>query len=197
MPFNVLEAILIVVVAVSLISLALPSIMKVINESMDSVEVGLIKSQFDTCSERILETARSGAANRCFFNINRGELTGRKESLTYTLVSTATICEPHSLAEIDEKRHIWQKCTEVGGQRVFEMLWMFPEEIEISGSDVSGNMMQGEINTGEIEFGGELAFRTVSVYVAFEGRPNESGHIVDLERLSFTEESITLKITIY
>ena len=127
MPFNVLQAVLILLISVSLISLSLPWVVDYIGESMDLIEVSNIEAQFEACSERILETARTGTGNKCFFNINRGELTGKPEGLSYNIVSTALICDSHALTEINERKHIWQKCSVSGKYRTYEMLWMFPK----------------------------------------------------------------------
>lgn len=199
MPFNIIESILIVVVSVSLVGLLFPTVMRIVGEAMDSVEVGMIKSQFDSCSERILETARTGSTNKCFFNINRGDLTGMSDGISYKIVTTASICDKHFMTLIDEKRHIWQSCDVIGNERVFEMKWMFPQELEITGSQVQGSKMSGESPSGSITIGedGEIDFRTLSVYVAFEYTPGESGNVVEMGRLAVTDEDVTLRIRLY
>lgn len=201
MPFNILQVIIIALISVSLIGLTLPWTMGAINDSMDVMEISFIKSQFDTCSDRILETARTGTTNKCFFNINRGELTGKTESLSYTLVSKADICDAHPLTLIDERRHIWQKCSEIGGQKVYEMLWMFPQELEVEGDTVQGSKMVGETSSGSIEFCDTppctIDFITLSVYVNFDYSPGESGNVVDMSRVSITDDDVTLRIKLY
>jgi hypothetical protein len=196
MPFNILQVIIIVLIAVSLVALTFPWTARVINESMDTVEVSFIKSQFDTCSDRILETARTGASNKCFFNINRGALTGKAEGLDYTIASTTGICDSHPLTEIDERRHIWQSCSRVGGLSVYEMLWMFPQELEVEGTGVQGSKVEGETSSGSITIGnnGEIVFRTLSVYVGFDYTPGETGNVVDMSRVSITDEDVKLRI---
>jgi hypothetical protein len=197
MPFNVLQAVMILLVTVSLVSLALPWAVGAIGESFDIVEVGNIKSQFDACSERILETARTGTTNTCFFNINRGELIGKAEGLSYNIVSSAPICDAHSLTKIDERRHIWQKCSVSGKYRNYEMIWMFPKELEVNGTGVRGNKVAGESDAGNIGFPSEIIFRTLSVYVAFEYSPNVSGNVVEMSRSSINDDNVTLSVRIY
>jgi hypothetical protein len=177
--------------------LSLPWAVGVIGESMDSIEVGNIKAQFEACSERILETARTGTTNTCFFNINRGELTGRVEGLSYNIVSSAPICDAHPLTEIDERKHIWQKCSISGKYRSFEMLWMFPKELEVSGKGVTGNRVAGETTAGSIGFDPNIVFRTLSVYVAFDYVPEGSGNIVEMSRAAITDDNVTLSVRIY
>lgn len=195
MPFNILQALLIVVVAISLISLSLPWAMKTIGESMDLNEVNSIKSQFDTCSDRILETARTGTTNKCFFNIDRGKLTGDVRGLDYKIISSAKICDQHDLIKIDERRHIWQSCSVSGENRIFEMLWMFPKELNITGEEIKGSKMRGESEVGSISFKDEpIEFKTLSLEVNFQYQPGESGKIVELSRVGVTEQNITLKV---
>jgi len=165
MPFNVLQAVLIVFIVVALTSLSLPWAMKTIGESMDLTEVNSIKSQFDTCSERILETARTGTTNKCFFNIDKGVLTGKKEGISYKIISSANICDSHGLTEIDARRHIWQSCNVSGENRIFEMLWMFPKELNVSGEKVEGSKMKGESSVGSIGFSEKIEFLTHSSIV--------------------------------
>jgi hypothetical protein len=194
MPFNIVLVMIIAVISVSLVAIASPWAIKTINESMDAVEVSFIKSQFETCNDRILETARTGTANKCFFNINRGELAGRPESLNYTIVSTARICDPSPLTEVDEKKHIWQLCYDSGGQSVYEMMWMFPKELEISGSGVQGSKQQGESSSSSIDFDQTIQFETLSVYVNFDYEPGETGNVIDMVRTNVTEDDVTIRI---
>ncbi len=188
---------MILLISVSLVSMSLPWVIDTVGESMDMVEVGNIKTQFDACSDRILETARTGTSNKCFFNINRGELIGKAEGLSYNIVSSAPICDSHPLTKIDDRKHIWQKCSVTGKYRTYEMLWMFPKELEVNGTGVTGNMVMGEMSSGSIGFPSEIVFRTLSVYVAFEYAPGESGNIVELSRTAVTGDNVTLSVRMH
>ncbi|MBN2202631.1 MAG: hypothetical protein JW700_00375 [Candidatus Aenigmarchaeota archaeon] len=194
MPVNILQVILITGVSVAIVALAFPWALATINQSMDMVEVSFIKSQFDTCSDRILETARTGTNNKCFFNINRGELVGRSDGLSYAISSSSDLCDEHSFVQIDEKRHIWQRCSVDSGVTIYEMKWMFPVELEIQGSEVTGIIMEGETQTGDIYFASSLNFRTLTVFVNFDYNEGESGRIVDITRTTITEDDVTLKV---
>ena len=129
MAFTVIQAIMILLVTVSLVALAFPWVSGSLDESIDIYEVGNIKTQFEACSDRILETARTGTVNRCIFNIERGTLVSSENSLTYRIASNAKICDPHPLIEIDERKHIWQNCSFSNGLNNFEMHWMFPSYV--------------------------------------------------------------------
>ncbi|MFH1473663.1 MAG: hypothetical protein ABIE55_02095 [Candidatus Aenigmatarchaeota archaeon] len=197
MGFTVLQAVMILLISVALVSLSLPWAIETIGESMDMVEVGNIKAQFDACSDRILETARTGTNNKCFFNIDRGEIIGKTEGITYNIVSSAQICDEHDLIEIDDRKHIWQKCSATGKYRNFEMVWTFPKEIEVNATQLTGEKIMGEVNKGSIVFASEIIFRTLSVYVAFDFMPGEIGRTLDMTRASVTSDNVTLKVSMY
>ena len=121
-------------------------------------------------------------------------IAGRPESLNYTIVSTTSICDPSPLAEIDEKSHIWQECWEVDGLRVYEMMWMFPKELQISGSGVQGSKTKGSSPSTDIDFEPTVQFRTLSVYVNFDYTPGETGNVIEMSRVNITGDDVTLKI---
>ncbi|MFH0928728.1 MAG: hypothetical protein V1818_00015 [Candidatus Aenigmatarchaeota archaeon] len=185
---------LIVLVSVAAVALAFPWALKTIDETMDMVEMSFIKSQFDTCSDRILETARTGTNNKCFFNINRGTLTGKTEGLSYTITSSAGICDAHVMTEIDARRHIWQRCNVSNDLTTYEMMWTFPSELTVNGTGISGVKMQGDNLLGGIDFLNTINFRTLTVYVVFDHNPGESGTIVDMARTAITDKNVTLRV---
>jgi hypothetical protein len=192
--FSILQSLLIMIVVLSMLSMAMPWSIKTIGESMDLTEVKTIKPQFDKCSEGIIETARTGSTNKCFFNINRGKLTGDIRGLDYKLISSANICDPHELIKIDEKRFIWQSCSISGGNRIFEMLWMFPKELNVTGVGVEGNKMKGESSLGSIDFDEKIEFKTLSLNINFQYQPGESGKIVEMSRVNITEQNVTIRV---
>jgi hypothetical protein len=190
----ILQAVLLVILLVSITSLSIPWSMKIVEESMDVSEVGSIKPQFDSCSEKILETARTGTTNKCYFNIGRGQLTGKTEGLSYRIVSTADICDQHSLTEIDERYHIWQSCSVSGENRAYEMLWKFPSLLKVNGTGVEGDTMQGVNQIGNITFDNPVQFSTLSLYAGFIYTPGESGTVVEISRVEISQTNVTLKI---
>jgi hypothetical protein len=194
---TLVQAILLMVVSVSLVALTLPWALKNINISMDTTELKNIKSQFDVCSDRILETARTGTTNKCIFNIKNGQITGRTAGIYYSLVSSGHICDPiFPAVEIDSRTHIWQECNVSGDQYVYGMLWMFPKELNITGSQISGKM-QGQSTSGNINFGSSVSFRTLTLSVDFLYQPGESGNIVEMSRADITDKNVTLSVKIY
>ena len=193
---TIIQAVLLLVVAISLITVTIPWAIRTLNISIDLTEIRSIKSQFDTCSDRILETARTGSSNRCFFDIRNGEITGRTEGIYYRLISNGPICDQSPLIEIDNKTHVWEECNVSGSQRVFGMLWMFPKELTITGNGIEGSKMQGQSSAGNIDFGNLVSFRTISLGVEFQYQPGEAGKIVEMSRIDINDKNVTLRVKI-
>jgi hypothetical protein len=194
--FTVIQAVLILLVAVAMVTVTLPWAIDTVHTSVDMNEIMTIKSQFDVCSDRILETARTGTSNKCIFDIKNGKITGRREGVYYNLISNAPICDKSPMVEIDPRTHVWQECNISGSQRVFGMLWMFPKELNVSGNGVEGNKMTGSTSSGSIGFGNNIIFKTLSLGVDFKYNPGESGKIVEMSRINITNKNVTLSISI-
>lgn len=194
--FTMLQAILILVIAVMVIIITIPWSQKTIGISMDLTELKSIESQFDECNERIIETARTGSTNKCIFNNKRGEVYGKQEGIYYKLMSSAPICDESSLTEIDPKNHIWQSCTVSGEQRIYTLLWKFPASLNITGQGIEGNQMEGQSNVGNMNFENPLRFETLTLYVNFNYAPGQTGNIVELSRVEANQNNVTLNVKI-
>jgi len=193
----IFQAILMMVIALSLVAASIPWAIENIEIAMDLTELKSIKSQFDDCNERIIETARTGSTNKCIFNIKRGEITGRQEGIYYNLLSNGKICDASSLTEIDPKNHIWQECNVSGNQRIYGMLWKFPSSLNVTGTGIEGSKMQGQSTAGSIGFGSLVVFKTLSLSVDFQYQSGEAGKIVEMSRVNITDKNVTLRIKIY
>jgi len=195
--FVFFQAILILLIAAAVVALTVPWAIENVGISMDLTELNLIKSQFDDCNERIIETARTGSTNECIFNIKKGEITGAEEGIYYTLASNAPICDASPLVELDPRNHIWQNCSVSGKQRVYGLLWKFPATLNITGDDMKGNQMSGQTNFNNITFTDQpINFSTLTLYVNFQYQTGQKGNVVELSRVSVTDTNITLKVDI-
>jgi hypothetical protein len=176
----------------------LPWLTEIIEESLDVGELSSIENQFKLCSEKILETARTGTTNKCLFSISRGKILAKVEGLEYTLLSTSKICTPHSLEIIDEQSHIYQECIDAGLTRIYKMLWMFPSEITIEAEGLQGSEIKGDTPVGNIDFGaGPIEFRTITLLVEFDYNVNQTGTAVELTRKSMSAEKVVIGVKIY
>jgi len=192
----IIQLVLLFIIAVSLVALMIPWATKTIGESMDISETDSIKPQFDDCSEKILETARTGTTNKCIFNIKRGTITGKIEGIEYKILSTAPICDQHNLVEIDERTHVWQACSASGENRIYSLLWYFPLQLKVNGTGVQGDEMKGKSPLADINFQNPIEFKTLTLYAGFEYVPGEAGNIIEISRINMTETNVTLKVKI-
>ena len=191
---TIIQAVLILVVSASLLVMSMPWALETFEISVDVTEISSIKTQFDACSDRILETARTGSTTKCIFDIKNGEITGRTEGIYYSILSNGPICDPFPMVEIDNRTHVWQECNSTGKTRIFGMLWMFPEELKVTGTGIEGSKIQGQSEAGDINFGPTVNFKTISLNVDFQYQPGESGKIIELTRVNVTDQNVTLRV---
>jgi hypothetical protein len=194
---SIIEFMLIAAVVVSLTGWSFPWISRIINEALDAGEVSAIIPQFKGCSEKILETARTGTTNNCIFSISRGEIKGRKEGIEYSIVSSAPVCEPHALTLIEKERHMYQSCESSGDSRIYKLIWMFPLELEIEGENIEGDHMEGETPIADIIFPSTINFITITLFVEFEYGEGEAGNTVELSRKSLSSDKIVMGVRVY
>jgi len=194
--FTILQAMLVMLLILVLAAMTLPWAMENVGTSMDLSEFKTIKSQFDDCNQRIIETARTGTTNKCIFNIKRGEISGRQEGINYKIVSNAPLCDPSPLTEIDSRNHIWQECNVSGKTRIYNLLWKFPSSLNVTSEGIQGNQMVGQTSIGDIYFDEPINFETLTLYVNFQYQPGQVGSIVELSRVDITQTNVTLKVKI-
>jgi hypothetical protein len=194
--FSIIELILIMVIAIALAAIALPWSVENVGISIDSTEVKSIKSQFDDCNEKIIETARTGSTNECMFNIKNGVISGRQDGIYYKILSNGPICDASPLTEIDSKNHIWQECNVSGKQRIYGMLWKFPSSLNVTGQSISGNQISGQTNIANINFNTPVNFDTLSLFVNFQYQPGQIGNVVELNRVNITQTNVTIGVSI-
>lgn len=194
--FSILQAVLILLIAVLLVAMTMPWTLENVGNSMDLTELNAIKSQFVDCNNKIIETARTGSINKCIFNIKRGEITGRTEGIYYRLISNAPICDASPLVEIDSKDHIWQECSISTEQRIYGMLWKFPSSLNVTGTEIQGDQMVGQTTVSDINFSSPITFTTLTLYVNFQYQADQKGTVVELSRVDVTQTNITLRVKI-
>jgi len=141
---KIFGAILILFIAISLSIIAVVWIIPEIERSMELSEFQIVRNQFYECNDKILETARIGSTNKCFFSANRGRLTVDTDGIYYKITTRTRVCDQHQWTEINKEKHIWQRCKVSDGERAFEMMWSFPLESEIQGWNFAGNKTKGD-----------------------------------------------------
>lgn len=156
---TIIEAVLILAIAAGFTSLAGVWTYSSVQASMVSAEMNSMKQAFAACNDKILETARTGSSNRCVFPVDKGKLSAAADGLYYSLLGGKEICSPHGWFQIDEKRHIWQKCDAADSKRIYQLRWSWPKEVNIEGRAVYGNFSGGE----DVNFNETVFFRTINV----------------------------------
>ena len=193
----------IMIITVSLISILVGWTVMNTFSFFEANEINSVKKELANCNDKIIETARTGLTNKCIFPIDRGELRVSKDGLNYTIISSAAICDEHPLVLIDEEKHIWQQCYVSGKNRILQLFWMYPSEIEIEGQNLSGNVTTGNSNVGNINFNNPTSFRTLTLFIQFEIQGQEgvevvskTGKTIVISRVGLTAEEVTLSINV-
>lgn len=214
----IIEAVLIsmiaTIAAVAAYSWAIPRI----NEAFDTAEGQSVRMAMTTCSDKIVETARTGTASRCIIPADRGKLSAQTDGIYYSMLTTAAICDPTvDWATIDPAKHIEFRCGAVAKARQYELRWRWPNPTVISGDLTSGGFsgFSGEIGTEPgcpwtgsppyppcpnptITFAPTIVnFSTVTVFVEFEFKPGAAGKNLELIRTNVTADKVDLKVNMY
>jgi len=118
-----------VIISVVLIGIIVAALLFLINtslqSSLDTSEFETIKSQFEDCNRKIMETARTGSTNRCSLSAEKGEVVVGGDTILYKIVTNANICNESGWVKINE--NLWQICTVYGGSRLYQLKWDSPE----------------------------------------------------------------------
>jgi hypothetical protein len=130
-------------------------------------ELNSVKSEFESCNDKIMETARTGSSNKCIFSISKGELIGKSDSINYKLVSSSKICDESSWILLNPEKNIWQECHISGNEIIFGLKW----------------------NSSYVDF----EFEKIGNVEVRGG----SGHIIEISRIGVSESGATLKLNIY
>ncbi len=175
---------------VSLLAVSIPWVYEQMQISLDKSEIVTIKNEFMKCSEKILETIRTGSSNRCVFSVSRGDLYVKEDGIYYKLASKGRICDEHEFALIDFSSKVWQKCKKSNGLWVYELKWFYPKNDTVI---VDGTVVV-ELPSGAKSF--ELVNKG-AVNVGFESSKGIKGKTIELTRKVVEEDRAILRVKIY
>ncbi len=183
--------ILIAAIGIIVLAAAFPWGYKQVQLSLDRGEINMVKSEFMQCSEKILETTRTGDSNKCMFSVSRGDIYIEPDGIYYKLVSSGKICDEHEFALIDFRKKIWQKCKKSGDGWIYELRWLYPKNdtVIIDGS-VTITLPGGK----EIV---ENLYNKISVNVGFEIEKELKGKTIELTRKRITPSQTILEVKVY
>jgi type II secretory pathway pseudopilin PulG len=192
---SVVQAVLILLVTISIVSIMLPWVSSSLETSSQTAEMGTVKAQMGTCNEKIEETSRTGSANSCIFSVGKGKLYAQADGIYYQITSSRGICDQSGWIEIDTTKHLWQKC-DVDVKTQYTLMWSWPKDMKISGESMSGKIYRLENSIADIAFNDTVDFRTLTVFIQFEFIPGQTGTILEMSRASISDENVTLKVNI-
>lgn len=200
---NVMEAVLILVVTVSIMFLAMPWVMSTIDRSSIISEASTMKDQLANCNDKLVETARTGSGNKCVFSPRFGTLKTEKEGIYYVLDSEFDdICDITSdWVEINPDKHVWMKCEKIGSRRL-SYRWFWPiKSLAVEGLGLQGGIYERGSLTKQIKFipdsQGFYPFTTLTTQVEFTTSVAiESGNILEISRVGVGQGKAILKATV-
>ena len=117
-------------VLIMLITALLTSIL-VVWASMNAIgffevnEINSVKKGLEDCNDKIFETARTGLSNECKFSIERGELKGTTDDISYQIVTHQKVCDQSSWVLIESEKNLWQKCDASSDGNIFSLKWNY------------------------------------------------------------------------
>jgi len=191
---TVFEAVLLVAIGVSLLTIAIPFVYSSVINLFEVSEASNVRNQLELCNDKIIDTARTGSTNTCRFSISRGVLTAALDGIHYTLISNGNICDQHDWVNINVDKHVWQKCVVNGTQRTLEYRWAWISSITIEAQTLSGNITNKGVKISDINFLIPTDFTTLTLQAEFEYIPDQTGTIVEISRVSLTETKVILKV---
>lgn len=184
----VIQALLILAIAAGLAITVVPWIYHTINLSMDSAEMKSVKTDMIKCSDKILETARTGSGNKCILGISRGELQVKTDGIYYSLLSGGEICSTHDWALVE--RQVWQKCSQEGSQYNYQLKWFYPKNDAV--------LLEGTVNKSSVS--GYNIFTLENrgtLFVEFSTPESLKGNTIELTRYYASENTTVLSVNVY
>ena len=86
-------------------------------------EINAVKSEFEECNDKIIETARTALSNKCIFSADRGAIRGTNNEIIYQIISRVKVCDETPWVLINPEKNIWQKCDFSGRENIFSLKW--------------------------------------------------------------------------
>lgn len=187
---TVVQAVLILAVIISLATVGLTVAQKIIKTSIQSAEITNIRADFLKCSDKILDTARTGSGNKCILSVSEGKLSVKMDGLYYSLAGESEICaQQEQWALIELNRQVWQRCTPSAGKNIYELRWFYPKnDVVILEGEVSVVSASGMRNFSLYQKG--------TLFVEFDTPKDLSGKTIELSRYTAGENTTVLSVSI-
>lgn len=185
----ILQAVLILAVVASVATASVPFAQKTIITSIESAEISNVRADFLKCSDKILDTARTGSGNKCILSAAEGKLFVKTDGLYYSLASSGEICSPQEWAIIDLNKQIWQKCSPSGDKKIYELKWFYPKNDVI--------LLEGVVKLTSVSGTRNFdLYQKGALFVEFDSPKDLSGKTIELTRFAASENTTVLSINI-
>lgn len=185
----VIQAVLILAVVVALATAGVPVAQNMIKTSMESAEITNVRSDFLKCSDKILDTARTGSGNKCTLSATEGKLSVKTDGIYYSLLGSAEICAPQDWAIVDVNKQVWQRCAPSSGNSLYELKWFYPKNDVI--------LLDGTVSLISVSGTRDFSLYQKGVLlVAFDSPKDLSGKTIELTRYSAAENTTVLSVSV-
>jgi len=185
----ILQAVLVLAIIIAAASAGIPFAQKTLGSSVESSEISYIRADFLKCSDKILDTARTGSGNKCILSASEGKISVRTDGLYYSLLSNNEICALQDWALIDVSKEVWQRCTASGNKKLYELKWFYPKnDVVLLEGTVTLTSVSGTQNLNLYQKG--------VLFIEFDSPKDLSGKVIELTRYSASENTTVLSINI-
>ncbi|MFZ3077968.1 MAG: hypothetical protein WA139_05920 [Candidatus Aenigmatarchaeota archaeon] len=185
----ILQAVLTLAVIVSVATASLPFAQKTIGISIQSAEMSNVRADFLKCSDKILDTARTGSGNKCILSVTEGRIFVRTDGLYYSLTGNDGVCASQEWSLIELNKQVWQRCSSSADKKIYELRWFYPKnDVILLEGTVSLISVSGTRNFDLYQKG--------SLFVEFDSPKDLSGKIIELTRFAASENTTVLSINI-
>ncbi len=180
-----LQAVAIAAIVTAIVAFILPWTYSSVGSSLEVSELQRVKADMLKCSDKILETARTGSTSRCFISVSKGELSVKKDGIYYTLSSNNKICDTHEWMLVEKQ--VWQRCI---AEKTYQLRWFYPK------SDVI--LLEGSVKVSSVS--GTRNYELYPkgmLFVNFESPKKLVGKNLEITRESISANTTVLKINVY
>ncbi len=183
----VVQAVLILAVVTALAAAGIPVAQKVVYGSMQSAEITNVRADFLKCSDKILDTARTGSGSKCTLSASIGKLSVKTDGIYYSLLGNPEICAQQDWALVDANKQVWQRCAASSGGSLYELKWFYPKNDVI--------LLDGTVSLTSVSGTRDFSiYQKGTLLVEFDSPRELSGNTIELTRYSAAANTTVLSV---
>lgn len=186
---TIVQAVLVLAVMIAIVVGGVTFVQKTFKVSIQTAEISNARADFLKCSDKILDTARTGSGNKCILSVTEGKLSVKTDGLYYSLTGEGEICAVQDWALVETNRQVWQKCAASGDEKIYELKWFYPKNDVI--------LLEGSVNLTSVSGTRNFdLYQKGALFVEFDSPKELTGKVIELTRYSATENTTVLSINI-